>query len=539
MMKKLLPYILVFLCVCRVNAIEIICKVGDKVAKTDPTYEQQFKDGQVINIRPDNFYIYKDGKINGERTCKHFCVIQIPAINFWQINGMGKDTGTYIELKQKIKESNFTKIEHLDVKKFTASTSNGKYRWDNGYEEAATERKRDWYVDFKWLEQQGYITKEQYESIYDKEKNHLPIVLDLPLTTLFKNENINTRIPSALRDSSKGTIDAGGIYTVGTAQTYPDWSDAVADLPADIGAMTTPGNIILSGNTDEEISESTVILMSLDTDSYYCKFTVAESFRHDGGAYGNGHRVNFSDYDRFEFDDAVAGNVNNSIIEYLAIDVSGSENIGVYCDDGGNSAPNIIQNCLFKGDANSISGVTVMYNHTRTIIRNNIAYGFTKADTGGGIRVNNEWATTQCEVYNNTCCDNTNGIMTYSDTPSTGNYYFMNNLCYGNGTDYTGTGDWDTDTDNASGDDTGTDDVDNWSNEAAFVDYDNNDYLLDETDAVLILADDLSGIGAPAQFGIDITDQTRVDWYCGASEFISGEPPAETPKFMPNILYLD
>jgi parallel beta-helix repeat protein len=488
--------------------MEILVKIGDKRHSYDPAYQWDFRDGHIINIRPDGYF-------DKSPICrKHFAVIKTP-YDYWSLRGTTEWSSTNSKV--------------LELKKFIHPMCDGKNAWESGYiepEKFTDYRTRDYFIDFKWMAQQGWMAQSLYDSIYDKSVEHRTIYIDRGISSYFFHEDLKTRVEkSALEiESSIGTIDAGGTFTVGDSQTYPDWSTAIADLPADIGAMTTPGNIILQGNTTEEITESTVLTISLDTDSYYIALNVHADHKHSGGAYGSGHSINLATSDYISLSEASAGTLNSVFVQDLAIDVSGSGNQGVYVGNGGDSGPAIIERNVFKGDGNSVEAVKHFYNYENAIIRNNVAYSFTG---GNGIELDNRFGTTKLEVYNNTIDDCDVGF--YYQNGS-GNTILKNNLVLGSGTsDYSGAGDADTTEKNVSGDATSPDGAtyQSWAGTANMTDYANNDYRLDATDSTLDDGDDLSAIGSPAQFSDDIEDNARSTWFIGVSEFVGTGPTEE------------
>jgi hypothetical protein len=492
---------------------EILCKVGHKVPETHKDFELNWKDGQIIDIRPDEYYIQSDS-INGETTCKSFCVIQLPDIDYWGILG----ASNYRDLKYKVSQSSIIRATWQDINKYTTPKIGGKLPWEmSTFTREGTRRKRDWFIDFRWLYEQGLITIQQYRSIYDKTANHYPIVIrNKTLSSIIKNEDTDHRLP--VEKMVYGTIDAAGTYTVGTAQTYATWVAAEADLPANFDAMGTPGNIIFSGNTDEELSQGGMTWHQ-GTGAYTLTLTAADSVKHNGGAYGNGHRINWnSDYDSWDINDSYANNLKITI-QKLAFDISGVVNYGVY---GSICKQLIVERCVIKGDADSSSGIYVCYNDETAVIRNNIIYGCSGTN-GKGIQFQNEWGYTFIFIANNTCFSNRYGISTNFDSAGDGGGTLNvgNNVCGDNSS-----GDYyqilpcaDINSINVSKDGSGSTSYTGWTNTACFTDYANKDFRLRLADPTLDDATDLSAIGAPAQFSNDIQGTTRITWYSGASEY--------------------
>ena len=477
--------------------MQILVKVGDKRSVNDPAYWADWRDGQIINIRPDGYY-------TGTQTRKTHLVVNTQH-DFWELVG----AKNYRELKKPTEK-------WLNLKKYIGTAYQGKLPWEFGYVEPASfldYRNREYYIDLTKLYNDKLISLKDLQETYSKDYSK-EIYLDRDFTEYIVHEDSADRVKPLI--SKIGTIDAGGTFTIGTSQTYSDWSDAIADLPADIGAMSTPGNIILQGNTTEEITESTEITVSLDTDSYEVRLTVAEAHRHSGGAYGNGHRIAFGSYDNLNIDEASGGTLNDATIEWLAIQAGGTNTECVYLRDGGDSGHLILQNCVLEGHADASPNITVLKTASNTIIRNCVSYG----NGDSGLYIVNNFSSITYEVYNNTLCDNLSGFRMDDDTDGT--LILKNNLCYGNTTDYVYPDRIDTHSKNVSGDKTSPDAAyQDWAGSANFEDYSNNDYRLKATDATLDDGDDLSAIGTPEQFDDDIEDQTRDTWFIGASEYVA------------------
>lgn len=493
--------------------MELIFKVGNQRKPDDPLFRYALRGGQLINMRPSGFYQKPDGTPKADMTGKSFCVIEVDG-DFYDLCGVADHDG----LKA-------APAKYLELKKYTSAACLGKQRWEAGYVEPidALVRQRDYFIDYDLLKQDSLITPSQYDSIFNKDQNHMQITLDKSITDILKHEDIDTRInPDA--DLRSGTIDAGGTYTVGTAQTYADWSTAVADLPADLGAMTTPGNVTLQGNTTEEIAESTDIVLALDTDSYTIKLAVHDDHVHDGGAYGSGHRINFGTFDSITIQETSGNTLNNGVIEKLAINASGVSNYGIWLYDGGDSGHLIVDRCVIVGDVNSQVGIQGRYGADNVIIRNNSIYNFTKtpaSSAGNGIEIRDDFNNHTYEIYNNTCAKNSRGVTDYAASP-TGTLTIKNNLCVGN-TDadfHDASSSFDTTAKNTSGDSSSPDGATyrTWAGTANMADYPNNDFRIVTTDPTLVDGDDLSGIGAPAQFDYDIENNARSTWFIGASE---------------------
>jgi len=496
--------------------MEILVKVGDKREVGDFMRSYDWLDGQIISIRPDGYY-------KGTRTRKSHCVVSTQH-DYKILIGYdtAKEAGTICGAKW------------LDLKKYISPYYNDKNKWDAGYTEprsfaSGDARKRDWFIDFKWMLQQGWITQKQYDSIYNKKEDHNLIYIDRDISTYIFNEDSRDRVEKTAEEIAKsvGTIQEAGTYTIGNTgagDPYDDWSDAEADLPADLDAMTTtPGSIVLQGNTTEEIVEAAGVTFTLDcgVNSYSLKCTVHANHKHNGGAYGSGHRISLTGYDEFEFDVA-SGGIGNFTVEDLAFSCTGTNTRGVYFEDDQSTsalASNLVQRCVMVGDANSSAGVIQSGNYDYLVVRNNVCYGFTGSGDSGMLFAN-EFTITTSYVMNNTCCKNDIGITNGgASTPFVTNGRFQNNLCYGNNSaDFDCGAEWPTYTQNVSGDATSPNNKDNWVGTANMEDYANNDFRLKTTDTTLDDGDNLSAIGSPEQFSDDIEDQARSTWYIGASE---------------------
>ncbi|MCK4554924.1 hypothetical protein KAU19_08305, partial [Candidatus Parcubacteria bacterium] len=202
---------------------QILIKVGDKRRIDDPAFNADWRDGHIICVRPDGYY-------TGIQTRKSQCVIETQHNFFGLFNA-----NSYDDLANRSLFYDFKKY-------FYPATADGKYPFienkELDYGSFLDWRMREYFIDFQWMLNQRWINKNQYESIYNKSENHQHIYLDHDLSSYIFHEDSKDRVTPNV-PIVPGTIDAGGTFTVGTAQTYSDWSDAIADLPADIGAMST------------------------------------------------------------------------------------------------------------------------------------------------------------------------------------------------------------------------------------------------------------------------------------------------------------
>ena len=489
--------------------MDLLFKVGPKRFNSDFKQRVDWLDGQLVTYGPN-------GCFTGKAERKHFCVISTPH-NFKDYDCLDLKSPNGLLLKKYLNP----KVENY-------------YKWDTFYKQDAVFADylmRDWFVDFQWLLNQKLITKAQHLSIYDKSVDHLPIYIDGDFTRLFFNENDKSRQqPTAT--ILPGTIDAGGTYTVGTSQTYSTWQVAVADLPADIGAMTTPGNIILQGNTDEELAATTAnLVLSLDTDSYSLTLNAAAGVKHDG-VY-EGHRIQFGAYDNFDCDEVSANTLNQVIIQDLAFKATGANALCIDVGDGftGSGDGLIVERIV--ADLNS-TGRT-MYHQSgsfntvhKVIIRNNISYD---ADNERAhiyfSSTSYSDADNKIYIYNNTLINGGAAGIYYNNAIGAGTTFeIKNNLCEANATDYDPNGNgWTniTTSKNVSGDATSPDGAtyQNWAGTANFTNYAGDDFTLGATDSTLDDGDDLSAVGSPQQFSDDMQEQSRSTWFCGASEYVS------------------
>ena len=169
-MKKLIIVLyLLFFCV-DAYALELLLKVGSQHASNlDPEHGKGWRDGAIIDIRPSGFH-------TGIMIRKHHCIIDLPGIDYWTLRG----STDWKSAKKSV----------MDMKKFMSKASgNGKYKWENGHNKSdVLGSRRDFFVDFQRLLNLGFITQAQYDSIYDKDNDHLPISFpDIQITGKFRN----------------------------------------------------------------------------------------------------------------------------------------------------------------------------------------------------------------------------------------------------------------------------------------------------------------------------------------------------------------
>jgi len=475
--------------------MELLLKVG---GSQDPRY---WRDGQIIDIRPDGFH-------NGGITRKHHCVLTLPG-DYWQLRG----STNWKWPGQKVYDN---------IKKYlVAVDSQGKYPWERTARlDEKRLRRRDWFIDYKLLLDLGLITKSQFDAIYNKEKDPGLIYIERAFDQIIKNEYVGQRLPSDYT-LSKGTI-AEGTFSIGSGLNY----DTVNAFEADI---IDPGTGPLTGNltgehNNEETSTTAEVYFDVDTATYLFKLTAQSGDEHNGGAYGNGARINMGTWDIIQFKESIAGKFDNIEVSNLAFDISGSYNSGVQLRDGADTGVMTLNRLLLKGDVSSNWGID-HHGAARNInVRNCICYGFTNANYHG-LGVSGD-SSGDKYILNNTCIGNYNNIRELT-AEVVGTLTVKNNLCQADagGEDYSDAGGgFGTHAYNISEDDTSPDEAyqskDVHTN-SVFKDYANDDYRLDSDGDVTNLAivddgEDLSGT-----FTDDIEGQTRSTWYIGASEIVT------------------
>lgn len=461
--------------------MQILVKVGSKYP--DPRHPSHLKgwlDGQVIDIRPDGYYTSRMDR-------QHHCVVDVPTLDYWSLRG----STDWKSISAKA----------LDFKKLlSVADEQGRYVWENGFTESKS-RKRDYFVDFKGLLDNRHITESQYDSIYAKDRQHARIELNFhDLMALLKHEDVETRLdPSRLQ--TKGTISTG-TYSIGSGLDYAD----LATFEADIESQLT-GNLT-GEHANEETSISAAVTFDLDTNSYLLKITAASGAEHNGGAYGNGARINFGTNDQIGLNETNDGDLDDVEISKLAIDASGSGNVGIYAYDGSNSGTFTIDRMLLKGDGNSNYPIRVDSAANNILVKNSIVYEF----SSGYLRFGGTTAT----AYNNTVISCSYGIVQSAGTVTIKNNLVQNST----NDDYSGTF---TSAKNVSEDATSPDVAYRSQNchdgNSCFVDYANDDYRLTtggDEQGTLDDGDDLSGT-----FTDDIIGTTRSTWFIGAYELVT------------------
>jgi hypothetical protein len=476
--------------------LQLLTKVGNKWPSSHPNYLKGWRDGQVVDIRPGGFY-------KGKRIKKGFCLIELP-LDYWALRGST--------------DWKSTKGSVLDLKKFLCSVdSNGRYAWEQFYlKDEKRIRPRDWFVDYKYFLNQGWITLADFESIYDKEKDHNSIVFDRDFTTFLFHEDIKTRLPSDY-SNQPGSVSTG-IYSIGSGLDY----DTVTAAEADTAAILT-GNLTFE-HANEESSISTDVVVDLDTATYLWKLTAASGAEHNGGAYGNGGRITMAAGDSLTFDETTGGDLANVEVSNLALDATGNNNIGIYAIDVG-ATLFFVNRLLIAGDVNGFGGFRVDDGCENLNLFNSTIYGFSKA-AAYGILLNKIASGGIFNLYNNSLAKNYNNI---NQSKGVLNYTLntKNILCQGDseGDDFIDSGAGFGTTAKNISEDTTSPDVSYRSKDlhtnTIFNDYANDDYKLDSAGDATNLAiaddgDDLSGT-----FTDDIIGQIRSTWYIGASEIVT------------------
>jgi hypothetical protein len=207
-----------------------------------------------------------------------------------------------------------------------------------------------------------------------------------------------------------------GGFTIGDTGDYK----TVTTFEADIAAQLTGD---LHGlHLDEETEIASSIGFDTDTNTHTLYLTAEVDCEHDGGAYGNGARINYPGYGYIHFDETTDGHLDDIEMSKLAIDASGN-NSGLNLADGGNSGTWTVSRLLIKGDSNTNNGINkLVFGGMGTCnIINNIIYGLTAV----GIKFFSHSATVN--IYNNTVIGCYDGIR-QDDEALNGTVNTKNNL---------------------------------------------------------------------------------------------------------------
>ena len=482
-----------------------VFKVGYKKLVPDLTERLKYwSDCQLVDIRPSGFYPAKSGK--------HFCIVE-DGKDYWKVRGT-------VDWKS-------TQKSVYDLKKYLyVADANGRYPWDKGYNEnTVPARKRDFFLDFKSLLDSKLILPSQFDQIYDKSREGI-ITIDRDITQLLIHEDAKTRLQSIYSEKT-GTIaqdgagaGTGGGFTIGAAGDYATWTLFEAAIAAQL-----TGDLHGLG-LDEETAITGNVIFDTDTNTHTLYLTAEAGCEHNGGAYGNGARIDFGTNDRLSFDETNDGDLDDVEISNLALSVFGSGNIGVYFADGGNSGLFTANRILIGGDADSLLGIFADDECANARITNNICYGIGKTSGSVGIRIDTISEGQSMYVANNTCCKCFDNFR-QNAVSMAGTFTFKNNIAQADSglNDYTDNGGgFGTHGNNISEDATSPDAAyrsKDLHTNSIFLNYAGNDYRLDPAGDVTNLAivddgEDLSGT-----FTDDIEGQTRSTWYIGASEIVA------------------
>ena len=476
--------------------MELLVKVGDKRHQADANYAQGWRDGQVIDIRPDGFH-------KNPNMLKRMCLIQVPG-DYWNLRG----SADWKSSKQSV----------MDFKKFLVPTdSNGKYPWEFGYlKDEKRARCRDWFIDYQALLDGKLITKSDYDSFYDFNRNGNILTIDRDFTSLIKHEDSNSRIKPFIKNMAV----AAGTFSIGAAGDYATVTAAEADI-----ADPLTGNLTFE-HLDEETATTGNVVFDTDTATFLLKLTAAAGAEHDGTGYGNGARINLGTFDSLVFNETVNGDLDDVEVSKLAIDASGAGNRGINFSDGSNSGRFTANRMLIEGDADTIVGIIKSTSVNNMKLTNNIVFGIGNGAGDGGISFQGAASGTDIEISNNTCIKNFDNIISEGGVAAVGTLVVKNNLCQSDsgGADYRddGTG-FGTAAKNVSEDATSPDasyQSKDLHTNSIFNGFATDDYTLDSAGDATNLAiaddgDDLSG-----SFTDDIIGQTRSTWYIGASEIV-------------------
>ena len=484
--------------------MEILVKVGDRDYQTTQDFDKSLRDGHVLEIREDGFFV-KDGVYRGRAYGFTTVVLLVPYAF-----------------------SNFsTKAEKLFMNQFLLRGAfvDGKWPWEPGYiqtmdlppsqREQYRAKRHEYFVDFDRLLALGWITQTQHKSLYNYSEQAAPIWIDRDWTTLVGREGVDSRTTFARKNMAWTT----GSKTVGSAGCdYTSWTSAIDDL----GDLTGDATII--GQLNETRTEN-AILADMSTSTYTLTLKANAAVKHNGTY--SGHRiVNGTTFNTLIDVKQASGKViGNFVLQDLSVDCSGDSSIGIrneVASGASASYAQIIQRNVVKCNSATYIGIFAQEAAYHPIIRNNVVYGASNNSLGYGIRLYTQYAGSSSEdyVYNNTVCKCRINYSTEYNSAVTGLIHIKDNIAQGStGTshvDYLNMGSVDVTSKNISEDATSPDaayrSINLHDGTSCFADYTNDDYDLDaDGDEVTTLddADDLSAIGAPEQFSDDIVDRAR------------------------------
>lgn len=483
--------------------MKLIIRVGNKRDPFNPTFIQGWRDGQIIDIRPDD---YQEGRM--ER--KHFLILQTPH-DYWALRGST--------------DWKSNKDSVMDFKKFLVPTdSNGKYPWEFGYliDEKAP-RKRDWFVDIEKLLSDKWITQADHDGVRDFSREYGSILIDRPIEDYLVHEDVKSRIDPTIHNMAVST----GTFSIGAGLDYA----TVTAFEADIAATMT-GNLT-GEHADEETAISTIVTFDTDTATFLLKLTAAPGAKHSGifgnatHQAGDGARVNYGTSDKLFIDETTGGDLADVEISDLVLDIQGSSNIGIDMTDGGDGGLINVKSLVIKGDVLSLNGIRIVSLISNGRVTNNIIYGIGNSSNEIGIVVLNVASAQNVLVANNTVVKCFENIVQNDNAPNADNYIFKNNLCQ----DDTGGTDWRDDgstfgttgtnvSEDATSPDASYRSKDLHTN-TIFNGYATDDYTLDSGGDATNLAIVDDGEDLSASFTDDIIGQTRSTWYIGASEIVA------------------
>ena len=163
-MKKLI-IIAILLWATPTWPIDVVCRIGHKYPTAHPNHEKGWRDGQIVRMAPN-------GTITGSRMLVDFVIIRL--------------NDDYDILRENMQE----------FRKWTLSKDlMGRFKWEVGFTES--ERKRDWFVDFKKLLNDGYITQSYYDNVYDGRVENKIVIIDKTIEELFSDETKDNRLDNS------------------------------------------------------------------------------------------------------------------------------------------------------------------------------------------------------------------------------------------------------------------------------------------------------------------------------------------------------
>lgn len=237
-----------------------------------------------------------------------------------------------------------------------------------------------------------------------------------------------TRVIATITDDDTATVTSawGSDLANDTSPEIVPYATLNA-FEADLIDLT--GNLTIY-HRDEETALASTVTFDLDTNGFLLKITAEPGAEHDASAYGNGARINFATSTSIAFDE-VSGSAPLDDIEFsnMALDISGSSNVGLSLFDGANSGTWLVDRLLIKGDAASFSGISTK--DVNATIRNSYIYDVGDGSTDSAIRLNTTGGTGRTiNIYNNTIPKCNIGV--FQDVATTNmTYVIKNNLVQG------------------------------------------------------------------------------------------------------------